>query len=64
MQVNQTFHVDRGVRDKHVEKNLKKQVKDYKKVLRDLYPTARYITHSIIDRAMNNRSWKVAFHVD
>ena len=64
MQVNQTFYVDRDIRDSHTEKNLKKQVKDYKKVLRGFYPTARRISHFVLDRAIDNRSWKVVFHVD
>ncbi len=63
--VKKTFYADRKkVRLERLERNLQKQVRDYEKILRDLHPIARRITHAILERAIDNRTWHVEFYVD
>ncbi len=63
--VKKIFYADRKkVRLESLERNLQKQVRDYEKILRDLHPIARHVTHMILERAVDNRTWHVEFYVD
>ena len=59
--VNKKFYASRVTRKDQVEQNLGKQIRDYKKVLRDLHPRSKQVTYMIRDRGV--RTWSVEFHV-
>ena len=61
--VKRIFHADRKIGRSKVEGHLARQVKDYKKVLRDLHPTARHITY-VVNRSVDNRTWRTEFYID
>lgn len=62
--INHRFYAARKTRQRDLERHLSKQVSNYKKVLRDLHPTARRITHAILERSVDNRTWNVGFYID
>ena len=62
--VKHTFYANRKIRLKDLEGHQLKQVRDYERVLRDLHPIARRISHAIPNRSVDNRTWQVEFYVD
>ena len=62
--VKRVIRANKKVKLERLEKHQLKQVREYEKILRDLHPTARRISHAIPDRSIDNRTWQVEFYVD